>query len=149
MSFIAVIDPGRCKCGLLLVNLENTRVIHGKVLSSDCVEAQLQQWNQTSKLEQILIGDGTGSQTWESQVGRWTPSTMLIPEKGTTLRARSRYWELWPVRGWQRLLPLGMRMPPVDLDAVAALVMLEDHLGIRFTWPGEQPDFRVKTSLAR
>ena len=74
---------------------------------------------------------------------------MLIPEKGTTLRARSRYWELWPVRGWQRLLPLGMRMPPVDLDAVAALVMLEDHLGIRFTWPGEQPDFRVKTSLAR
>ena len=68
-------------------------------------------------------------------------------ERGTTLRARGRYWQLWPPKGLQRLIPQGMRVPPGDLDAVAALVMAEEHLGQTCRWPQPPPDFRNALAL--
>jgi hypothetical protein len=53
----------------------------------------------------------------------------LVDEAGTTLAARQRYWQLEPPRGWQRLLPKGMRLPPRDVDDVVAQLLLERHLG--------------------
>ena len=55
------------------------------------------------------------------------------------------YWALWPAKGWQRLLPTGLRLPPTELDAIAALVMAEDHLRQRCSWPGPPPNFSLRT----
>ena len=116
----------------------------GHVLAPEAVEPWLEQWNQEQPLEQILIGDGTGGRSWIKRLERLSSVTM-IPEQGTTLRARQRYWTLWPARGWRRLLPTGLRIPPVDLDAVAALVMLEEHLQCRLQWPEAAPTFSLRT----
>ena len=51
-----------------------------------------------------------------------------MPEAGTTLAARQRYWQLEPPRGWRRLLPEGLRLPPRDIDDVVAQLLLERHL---------------------
>ncbi len=70
----------------------------------------------------------------------------VVDETGTTLRARERYWQLWPARGWKRLLPKGLRIPSGDLDAIAALVILEDYLDRPLQWPGPDP---LRTGLSR
>jgi hypothetical protein len=61
----------------------------------------------------------------------------VLNEHGTTLAARRRYWELFPPRGWRRLLPEGLRLPPRDWDDVAAQLLLERWLGRRLDRRGE------------
>jgi hypothetical protein len=119
-------------------------VREGHVLAPDAVEPWLEKWNHDQALDRILIGDGTGSRAWTRRL-EWLGNLSVIPEQGTTLRARQRYWTLWPARGWRRMLPAGLRIPPVDLDAVAALVMLEEHLQCRLKWPEPAPTFSLRT----
>ena len=144
MKRVAVLDPGSCKCGLVLADLQHGLVREGHVVTPEAVESWLERWNQEQPLDRILIGDGTGSRAWIKRL-ECLGSLTVIPEHGTTLRARQRYWTLWPARGWRRLLPTGLRIPPVDLDAVAALVMLEEHLQCRFQWPEPAPTFVLRT----
>ena len=144
MKRVAVLDPGRCKCGLVLADLQLGLVCEGHVVAPDAVEAWLEHWNQNQALDRILIGDGTGSRAWIQRLERLGHLT-VIPEQGTTLRARQRYWTLWPARGWRRMLPAGLRIPPVDLDAVAALVMLEEHLQCLLSWPEPAPSFALRS----
>jgi hypothetical protein len=92
----------------------------------------------------VIVGDGTGSAQWLQAFNRY-PNVQSVNERGTTLRARERYWDLWPAKGWQRLLPRGLRLPPNEMDAIAALVMAEDHLKRRCSWLGPTPDFSLKT----
>ena len=144
MRRVAVLDPGRCKCGLVLADLDLGLVREGHLLTPEAVEPWLERWNQDQPLDRILIGNGTGSQAWIKRLKR-LGSLTVIPEQGSTLRARQRYWTLWPARGWRRVLPTGLRIPPVDLDAVAALVMLEEHLQCHLRWPEPAPKFVLRT----
>ena len=142
------IDPGSSKCGLVLADADRDLVIKGQVVPKDDVLQILSDWCLSESPKQILIGDGTGSQAWMESLRRFG-AIRRVPEQGTTLRARQRYWELWPASGWRRLLPSGMRIPPCPLDAVAALVILEDVLGRQLIWPGPRPVFTVRTSPGR
>ena len=141
MSRVAGLDPGRSKCGLVLVDTDAACVETGCVLPRDEVVQELERWRQERALTLIVIGNGTGSRGWFERLEPLA-SVKTVDEQGTTLRARQRYWQLWPAQGWQRLVPEGLRMPPDDLDAVAALVMVEDHLHLSCRWPGEPPRFK-------
>ena len=57
----------------------------------------------------------------------------MVAEAGTTMEARQRYWELEPARGWRRLLPRGLRLPPRDVDDVVAQILLERHLSAQLS----------------
>ena len=74
MKRVAVLDPGRCKCGLVLADLQLGLVREGHVLAPETVEPLLEQWNQDQALDRILIGDGTGSRTWISDWNGWAIS---------------------------------------------------------------------------
>ena len=144
MSRVAGLDPGRSKCGLVLVETGSALVQAGLVLPPDSVIKQLEVWGKENALALIVIGDGTGSRGWPERLKPLAP-VRSVDEQGTTLRARQRYWQLWPPRGLQRLIPEGLRVPPSELDAVAALVMVEEHLKLICRWPGEPP--RLKSGL--
>ena len=148
MSRLIALDPGHSKCGLVLADAERDLVINGQVVPKDDVLQILSDWCLAHAPKQILIGDGTGSMAWMESL-RMLSSVRQVPEHGTTLRARQRYWELWPPTGWRRLLPSGLRIPPGPLDAVAALVILEDVLERRLLWPGPRPAFTIRTSPGR
>ena len=143
MTRVVALDPGRSKCGLLLADTSTNTVLQGKVIPSSEVLDQLRAWmanalEETAQIAELVIGDGTSSTIWQQQL----PTNLkvhVVDETGTTLRARERYWQLWPARGWQRLLPSGLRLPPGDLDAIAALVILEDYLDRPLRWPGPDP----------
>jgi hypothetical protein len=65
-----------------------------------------------------------------------------VNEKGSTLRARFRYWEIWPPNYFIRWLPKEILFPPENLDAIVALILLEDFLKISLNWP-EKVDIKI------
>ena len=134
MTIIAV-DPGIDKCGLILVDLHKNLVIDGRVVSKSSVLELIHLWKRSYLVTKIFIGNGTSSGYWESLI-RKLGDIEIIDEKGSTLLARKRYWELWPPSFWIRLIPEGLLVPPVSLDAVAALVFLEKYLNKKIKWYG-------------
>lgn len=141
MSRLAGVDPGRSKCGLVLVDTESLQVLSGAVVICEQVLDRLSDWQVAGGLDGIVLGDGTGSAAWLPKLRSLAP-VQQVNEYGTTLRARRRYWELWPPRGWQRLIPRGLLIPPEELDAIAALVMVEDSLGTPCHWSGAKQRLR-------
>ena len=125
----AAIDPGRSKCGLVISDAQASAIVVAAVLPADQALARLRQWQeQHSPLVAVLLGNGTGSGPWRPWLAPIAP-LLVVPEAGTTLAARQRYWQLEPARGWRRLLPRGLRQPPRDWDDVVAQLLLERHLG--------------------
>ncbi len=145
MPLIISLDPGTDKCGLLLVNLEQQTVLDGRVVHSSAVLDLISSWLEQGDLQEIILGNGTSSDFWYKKINDFAP-IKVVEEGGTTLRARQRYWELWPPSLWIRWLPKGLIVPPVHLDAVAALVLLEDYLGKKFFWEGPT-NFRILHEL--
>ena len=138
MSRIVSLDPGRSKCGLVLVDDDKRCVIEGHVLATETVLDTLQGWRQVAPIERLVLGNGTTSHILKHQLPEDLP-VKLVDERGTTLQARKRYWQLWPPKGWRRLVPRGLLVPPTELDAVAAMVILESELGHDLLWPGPAP----------
>ena len=125
---LAGLDPGRSKCGLVLTDPERREIRQALVLPPEAAWQRLQDWHRHQALAAVVLGDGTGSGVWRRRLEPLLP-VELVDERGTTLAARRRYWELFPARGWRRLLPLGLRLPPRDFDDVVAQLLLERRLG--------------------
>ena len=138
MSRVVSLDPGRNKCGLILVDCNRHSVIEGHVLATEAVLGTLLRWRTIAPIERLVMGNGTASDSLKSQLPADLP-VIVVDEGGSTLKARKRYWQLWPPRGWRRFIPQGLRLPPTELDAVAALVILESELGQPLAWPGPAP----------
>ena len=141
MRRIVAIDPGSKKCGLLLADLDKKLVLDGRVVDKSAVIDLITIWKSQATLDGILLGNGTTSQYWLGILKDLAP-VQIVEERGTTLRARNRYWELWPPAIWCRWLPRGLIIPPNHLDAVAALVLLEDHFCKKLQWRGSK-DFKI------
>ncbi|MCP9785475.1 resolvase [Cyanobium sp. N5-Cardenillas] len=125
---LAGLDPGRSKCGLVLTDPERLEIRQALVLPPEAAWQRLQDWHHHQALAAVVIGDGTGSGPWRRRLEPLLP-VELVDERGTTLAARQRYWELFPARGWRQLLPQGLRQPPRDFDDVVAQLLLERQLG--------------------
>lgn len=125
---IAGLDPGRSKCGLVRTDAAARSILEALVLPPETSFQRLLEWRRVGLIKALVMGDGTGSSAWRSRLeGRFPIHT--IDERGSTLEARHRYWDLEPARGWRCLLPEGMRQPPRDWDDVVAQLLLERWLG--------------------
>jgi hypothetical protein len=87
----------------------------------------------------ILVGDGTGSRELVAALVAMGLEPVVVGETATTLEAKSLYFHDNPPRGWQRLLPSGMRSPPVPIDDYAAFA-------IALRWLGSGGTARGRTS---
>ena len=87
-------------------------------------------------IDKIIIGDGTNCKYIEDKLKQKNIFNFnYVNEKGSTLRARFRYWEIWPPNYFIRWLPKEILFPPENLDAIVALILLEDFLKYTFSWP--------------
>lgn len=68
----------------------------------------------------VVVGDGTGSAALCARLESRGLVVRTVAEEGTSLEARELYYREHPVTGWARLLPVGMRAPPVAIDDYAA-----------------------------
>ena len=141
-NFIAF-DPGKNKCGVLLADLDLRVVLDGKVVHRNSVIELINFWEENHSIDLIVMGNGTSSDYWKLKVNQKSSIPIkLFDERNTTFRARNRYWDLWPRKFIFRLVPSGLMIPPQNLDAIAALVLLEDYLKIQFQWI-DKPSFKT------
>jgi RNase H-fold protein (predicted Holliday junction resolvase) len=125
---LAGLDPGRSKCGLVLSDPSGHAIVCAAILSPAESLVLLRRW-QGQGLSLVVLGDGTGSSPWQARLAELGVTVTRLDERGTTLAARQRYWQLHPPRSWRRCLPSGLRLPPRDIDDVVAQLLLERHLG--------------------
>ena len=143
MSFYISIDPGKKKCGLLLANIQSGKVIEAGIASLNKCYDLVSSWNENYNIRKIINGDGTNCKYIKNELKRKNLFDIsYVNEKGSTLRARFRYWEIWPPNYFIRWLPKEILLPPENLDAVVALILLEDFLKYSFTWP-EKVDIKI------
>ena len=100
---VAAVDPGRSECGLVLADCSHGEIKDALVVLADDTLTQLERWHQHTPLTALVLGDGTSSKAWQQQLQHLAPMR-IVKEAGTTLRARERYWQIRPARGWWRLL---------------------------------------------
>tara|TARA_Y100001968_G_C19181306_1_gene630559 strand:- start:109 stop:534 length:426 start_codon:yes stop_codon:yes gene_type:complete len=141
MTCLIGIDPGKDKCGLVLVDVNNLCVLDGQVVLSKQMINLIIKWQKSSHIDQIILGNGTTSKYWEPLLSEFA-FVNVIDEQGTSLKARKRYWELWPPSKLIAILPRGLILPRDNLDAVAALILVEDYLGQKLSWTGSY-EFRI------
>ncbi len=119
-------DPGRDKCGVALVDEKGTIVRHEVIISEQAL-ATIEQWCNDYSIEKLVMGDQTTSRQWRDSLATAFPNLplMMVDERNSSLEARDRYWELYPPRGWRRLIPKGMRLPPRPVDDIVAILLVE------------------------
>ena len=136
MSIYISIDPGVNKCGVLLADIQSGEVIEAGVASLSKFSGLVSLWIEDYKVSKIIIGDGTNCNYVANQLKRNNFLNInYVNERGSTLRARFRFWEIWPPNYFIRWLPKEMLFPPDNLDAIVALILLEDFLNCKFCWP--------------
>lgn len=127
---VLAIDPGTSKCGLALVRRKpsnDLELIWRDIVPTTDIAVGLAAATQISEFSMIIIGSGTSSRTLVETLRETLPSIgiLVVDEKETTIQARERYWEHNPRRGWRRLLPATMQVPPEPVDDFAAFVLAE------------------------
>ncbi len=138
------IDPGKCKCGLVLADLYQKRVDQAVVLSTKFLPQYVETLNSTENISKVIIGNGTTSRQNIEKLKFLKKELIVVEEKNTTFRAKKRYFELFPMRGLKNLLPKEIFIINKNLDAVSALIILEDYSNYKFTL---SEDIEIKTWL--
>ena len=138
------IDPGKCKCGLVLADLYQKRVDQAVVLNTAFLPHYLKNLNSSENISKVIIGNGTTSRQNIEKLKFLKKELIVVEEKNTTFRAKKRYFELFPMRGLKNLLPKEIFIINKNLDAVSALIILEDYSNYKFTL---SEDIEIKTWL--
>ena len=127
------IDPGKCKCGLVLVDLQKKKVDQAIVLNTEFLPNYVKNLNGSENISKVIIGNGTTSRQNVEKLDFIKNDLILVEEKNTTLRAKKRYFEIFPTRGLKSFLPKEIFIMNKNLDALSALIILEDYCNHKFT----------------
>ena len=141
------IDPGKYKCGLVLAEISEKKVNRAIVLKSELIEDYIRNLNITEDISKIIIGNGTTSRKIKEKLDFLKKEIAIFEEKNTTYRAKDRYFELFPVSGLQCLIPREIFILNKNLDAISALVILEDFCKMKFTFNQNIKNIDFKTWL--
>ena len=133
MAKILSIDPGKSKCGLVLAELNEKKVYEAKVLKSELVQDYIKNLNNVEDISKIIIGNGTTSKETKEKLNFFKKEIITFEEKNTTFRAKERYFELFPISGLKFLIPREVFILNKNLDALSALIILEDYCKMKFT----------------
>jgi RNase H-fold protein (predicted Holliday junction resolvase) len=127
---VLAIDPGSSKCGMALVQRDEKgklSLLWRSVAPTDLVIPKLHEAYAANPYQLIIVGGGTNSQKIVHRIREHLTSMALlvVDERDTTLQARERYWEHNPRRGWRRMLPATLQVPPEPVDDFVALILAE------------------------
>jgi hypothetical protein len=134
MSRVISIDPGKSKCGLVLAEISAKKVYKAIILKTELIEDYVKNLNTVEDISKIIIGNGTTSREITQKLCFFRKEIITFEEKNTTYRAKARYFELFPISGLKSLLPREIFILNKNLDAISALVILEDYCKMKFTF---------------
>ena len=133
MPRVITIDPGKSKCGLVLAEISEKKVYKAIILKSEVIENYVRNLIAAEDISQIIIGNGTTSKEIREKLYFFKKEIIFFEEKNTTYRAKARYFELFPISGLKFLIPREVFILNKNLDAISALIILEDYCKMKFT----------------
>jgi RNase H-fold protein (predicted Holliday junction resolvase) len=123
------IDPGTRKCGYAVIEVARAAPLAQGIVGTGELAQVLSSLRERFALRQAAVGGGTHSREVEAIVRAAGLTVAKVDERDTTLKARVRYFEAHPPRGWKRLIPRGMLVPERPIDDFAAVLIAERFLG--------------------
>ena len=142
MPRVITIDPGKSKCGLILAEISERKVYKAIILKSELLENYVRNLITAQDISEIIIGNGTTSGEIRKKLYFFKKEIIIFEEKNTTFRAKARYFELFPISGLKFLLPREVFILNKNLDAISALIILEDYCKMKFTF-NQNIDFKT------
>ena len=136
------IDPGKYKCGLVMADISEKKVHKAIILKSELLEDYVRNLNIVEDISKIIIGNGTTSKKITEKLNFFQKEIITFDEKNTTYRAKTRYFELFPISGLKFLIPREIFILNKNLDAISALIILEDFCQMKFTF-NQNIDFKT------
>ena len=133
MARVITIDPGKSKCGLVLAEISEKKVYKAIILKSELLDNYLRNLITAEDIEKIIIGNGTTSKEIREKLHFFKKEIITFEEKNTTYRAKARYFELFPISGLKFLIPREIFILNKNLDAISALIILEDYCKMKFS----------------
>ena len=133
MPRVITIDPGKSKCGLVLAEISEKKVYKAIILKSELLENYVRHLIAAEDISQIIIGNGTNSGEIREKLYFFKKEIITFEEKNTTYRAKARYFEIFPISGLKFLMPREVFILNKNLDAISALIILEDYCKMKFT----------------
>ena len=133
MPKVITIDPGKSKSGLVLAEVSEKKVYEAIILKSELLANYVRNLIAADDISQIIIGNGTTSREIREKLYFFKKEIITFEEKNTTYRAKARYFELFPIRGLKFLIPREVFILNKNLDAISALIILEDYCKMKFT----------------
>ena len=123
---VLAIDPGREKCGVAVLASDG-QVLVQEVVATAELDAAVGTLVRAYEPD-VIMGNGTTSADAKKRVEALGVSVTLVDEYRTTDAAKCAYWEAHPPRGWRRLMPRGMLVPPVPVDDFVAVILAQRFL---------------------
>ena len=142
MPRVITIDPGKSKCGLVLAEISEKKVYKAVILKSELLENYVRNLIAAEDISQIIIGNGTTSREIREKLYFFKKEIITFEEKNTTYRAKARYFEIFPISGLKFLIPREVFILNKNLDAISALIILEDYYKTKFTF-NQNLDFKT------
>ena len=133
MSKLISIDPGKFKSGLVLAEISEKKVYKAIIIKSKLLDDYIRTLITFEDISKIIIGNGTNSREIKEKLDFLKKEIITYEEKNTTFRAKDRYFELFPINGLQFLIPREVFILNKNLDAISALIILEDYCKKKFT----------------
>ena len=134
MTRIISIDPGKNKCGIVVAETSEKKVFKAKIIKSELIQEYVRNIINFEEISKIIIGNGTTSRNIINELNFFKKDIISFEEKNTTFRAKARYFELFPISGWKFLIPREVFILNKNLDAISALIILEDYCKFKFTF---------------
>ena len=126
------IDPGKYKCGFVLADSYKKKVLEAKVILSNSLVKNVKKFQKSDENIKVIIGNGTSSRDHIKDLGFLKDDLFVAEEKNTTYRAKERFFEIFPINGIKRYLPREIFIYNLNLDAISAIIILEDYLKLTF-----------------
>ena len=114
--------------------ISEKKVYEAIILKSELLEDYVRNLDIIEDISKIIIGNGTTSSEIREKLDFFKKEIIFFEEKNTTYRAKARYFELFPISGWKFLIPREFFILNKNLDAISALIILEDYCRIKFTF---------------
>jgi len=133
MARVITIDPGKSKCGLVLAEISEKKIYRAIIIKSELIGDYVRNLNTIEEISKIIIGNGTTSNEIIEKLDFLKKEIITFEEKNTTYRAKARYFELFPISGLKSLIPREVFILNKNLDAISALIILEDYCKVKFT----------------
>ena len=134
MTRILSIDPGKNKCGIVVAETSEKKVFKAIIIKSELIQEFVRNIINFEEISKIIIGNGTTSRNIINELNFFKKDIIFFEEKNTTFRAKARYFELFPISGWKFLIPREVFILNKNLDAISALIILEDYCKFKFTF---------------